>query len=241
MPVRLRIWPTRVMRGLIGLPAAKATRNLRTRVALLDPDRASRIKIGLPESNLIAKEANKRIGAKRMRAMVAKMMSTTRLVHWSRPMTGTTSSWIVARATRATDLLLSNGICMPALERDGAVYHSLALAISNCDVTVANERPADWTVLAATPMKAHDAGSFSCPPLCLTGMCRIIGRIDREAAAPHLIDALARLEYRGYDSAGSRRSKTARLRRRGQKLKNLDSRLEHEPLKGTIASAAPAG
>ena len=33
-------------------------------------------------------------------------------------------------------------------------------------------------------------------------MCGIIGVIGREAAAPQLIDALKRLEYRGYDSAG---------------------------------------
>jgi len=33
-------------------------------------------------------------------------------------------------------------------------------------------------------------------------MCGIIGIIGHEAAAPQLIDALKRLEYRGYDSAG---------------------------------------
>jgi len=33
-------------------------------------------------------------------------------------------------------------------------------------------------------------------------MCGIIGIIGREPVAPLLIDALKRLEYRGYDSAG---------------------------------------
>ena len=33
-------------------------------------------------------------------------------------------------------------------------------------------------------------------------MCGVIGIVGQEAAAPQLIDALKRLEYRGYDSAG---------------------------------------
>jgi glucosamine--fructose-6-phosphate aminotransferase (isomerizing) len=66
-------------------------------------------------------------------------------------------------------------------------------------------------------------------------MCGIIGIIGREAA-PQLIDALKRLEYRGYDSAGVatlERGKLTRRRAEG-KLKNLEGRLEREPLKGTI-------
>ena len=35
-------------------------------------------------------------------------------------------------------------------------------------------------------------------------MCGIIGLLGREDVAPRLLDGLARLEYRGYDSAGSR-------------------------------------
>jgi len=67
-------------------------------------------------------------------------------------------------------------------------------------------------------------------------MCGIIGIIGREAAAPHLIDALKRLEYRGYDSAGVATLEGGKLtRRRAEgKLKNLESRLAHEPLTGTI-------
>jgi glucosamine--fructose-6-phosphate aminotransferase (isomerizing) len=67
-------------------------------------------------------------------------------------------------------------------------------------------------------------------------MCGIIGIIGREAAAPQLIDALKRLEYRGYDSAGvATLEKGALTRRRAEgKLKNLESRLASEPLNGTI-------
>ena len=67
-------------------------------------------------------------------------------------------------------------------------------------------------------------------------MCGIIGIIGREAAAPHLIDALKRLDYRGYDSAGVATLESGKLtRRRAEgKLKNLESRLAREPLTGTI-------
>ena len=67
-------------------------------------------------------------------------------------------------------------------------------------------------------------------------MCGIIGIIGREAAAPHLIDALKRLEYRGYDSAGVATLENGKLtRRRAEgKLKNLENRLSREPLVGTI-------
>jgi glutamine---fructose-6-phosphate transaminase (isomerizing) len=33
-------------------------------------------------------------------------------------------------------------------------------------------------------------------------MCGIVGILGQRPAAPDLVDALARLEYRGYDSAG---------------------------------------
>ena len=67
-------------------------------------------------------------------------------------------------------------------------------------------------------------------------MCGIIGIVGREAAAPQLIDALKRLEYRGYDSAGVATLERGVLtRRRAQgKLKNLEARLASEPLLGTI-------
>src|SRR5271167_888609 len=67
-------------------------------------------------------------------------------------------------------------------------------------------------------------------------MCGIIGIIGSEPAAPQLIDALKRLEYRGYDSAGVATLEDGKLtRRRAEgKLKNLESRLNREPLNGTI-------
>ncbi|MBK5961139.1 glutamine--fructose-6-phosphate transaminase (isomerizing) [Rhodoplanes elegans] len=67
-------------------------------------------------------------------------------------------------------------------------------------------------------------------------MCGIIGILGREAVAPRMVDALKRLEYRGYDSAGVATLEHGHLtRRRAEgKLKNLEHRLEHEPLAGTI-------
>ena len=67
-------------------------------------------------------------------------------------------------------------------------------------------------------------------------MCGIIGVVGREPAAPQLIDALRRLEYRGYDSAGvATLEQGALTRRRAEgKLKNLEARLLREPLTGTI-------
>jgi glutamine---fructose-6-phosphate transaminase (isomerizing) len=67
-------------------------------------------------------------------------------------------------------------------------------------------------------------------------MCGIIGIVGGDAAAPHLIDALRRLEYRGYDSAGVATLESGKLtRRRAEgKLKNLESRLQSSPLAGTI-------
>jgi len=68
-------------------------------------------------------------------------------------------------------------------------------------------------------------------------MCGIIGIIGGEPAAPQLIEALKRLEYRGYDSAGvaTLEKNGVLTRRRAEgKLKNLESRLQREPLDGTI-------
>jgi len=68
-------------------------------------------------------------------------------------------------------------------------------------------------------------------------MCGIIGIIGGEPAAPQLIEALKRLEYRGYDSAGVATLETNGLltRRRAEgNLKNLEGRLQCEPLNGTI-------
>jgi glucosamine--fructose-6-phosphate aminotransferase (isomerizing) len=67
-------------------------------------------------------------------------------------------------------------------------------------------------------------------------MCGIVGILGREPVAGALVDALKRLEYRGYDSAGVATLEAGHLtRRRAEgKLRNLESRLTQEPLKGTI-------
>ncbi len=58
----------------------------------------------------------------------------------------------------------------------------------------------------------------------------------REPVAGLLVDALKRLEYRGYDSAGVATLESGQLvRRRAEgKLRNLEARLAREPLAGTI-------
>src|SRR3984957_16529432 len=65
-------------------------------------------------------------------------------------------------------------------------------------------------------------------------MCGIIGIIGHEPVAPLLIDALKRLEYRGYDSAGVATLERGVLtRRRAEgKLKNLEGKLARGGAKG---------
>src|SRR6266545_2138216 len=67
-------------------------------------------------------------------------------------------------------------------------------------------------------------------------MCGIVGILGREPVAGQLVDALKRLEYRGYDSAGVATLESGQLaRRRAEgKLRNLETRLAREPLTGTI-------
>jgi glucosamine--fructose-6-phosphate aminotransferase (isomerizing) len=67
-------------------------------------------------------------------------------------------------------------------------------------------------------------------------MCGIVGILGREPVAGLLVNALKRLEYRGYDSAGVATLESGQLaRRRAEgKLRNLETRLAREPLTGTI-------
>ena len=67
-------------------------------------------------------------------------------------------------------------------------------------------------------------------------MCGIVGILGREPVAGLLVEALKRLEYRGYDSAGVATLEAGQLaRRRAEgKLRNLEARLAREPLTGTI-------
>jgi len=68
-------------------------------------------------------------------------------------------------------------------------------------------------------------------------MCGIIGIIGKAQAAPLLVDALKRLEYRGYDSAGiaTLNGGNAQIERRRAegKLSNLEARLADAPVGGT--------
>ena len=65
-------------------------------------------------------------------------------------------------------------------------------------------------------------------------MCGIVGVLGTNEVAPILVEALKRLEYRGYDSAGIATINDGTLDRRRAigKLVNLGDRLVHEPLAG---------
>ncbi|SDF09551.1 glutamine--fructose-6-phosphate transaminase [Celeribacter baekdonensis] len=65
-------------------------------------------------------------------------------------------------------------------------------------------------------------------------MCGIVGILGNHEAAPILVEALKRLEYRGYDSAGIATVHNGHLDRRRAvgKLVNLSDLLVHEPLAG---------
>ncbi|MHA7873951.1 glutamine--fructose-6-phosphate transaminase (isomerizing) [Roseivivax sp.] len=65
-------------------------------------------------------------------------------------------------------------------------------------------------------------------------MCGIIGVLGRNEVAPVLVEALRRLEYRGYDSAGIATVHDGTLDRRRAvgKLVNLSDLLVHDPLPG---------
>ena len=65
-------------------------------------------------------------------------------------------------------------------------------------------------------------------------MCGIVGIISSRPVAADLVDALRRLEYRGYDSAGIATVENGHLERRRAegKLRNLETRLLTEPLTG---------
>jgi glutamine---fructose-6-phosphate transaminase (isomerizing) len=67
-------------------------------------------------------------------------------------------------------------------------------------------------------------------------MCGIVGIIGVSPVADRVVDSLKRLEYRGYDSAGVATLHNGRLlRQRAEgKLRNLEAKLDLEPLAGTI-------
>ena len=70
----------------------------------------------------------------------------------------------------------------------------------------------------------------------ISAMCGIVGVLGRRPVAGPIVDALKRLEYRGYDSSGVATLENGRLERRRAegKLKNLEAKLAARPLAGAI-------
>ncbi|MCM2293768.1 glutamine--fructose-6-phosphate transaminase (isomerizing) [Allorhizobium sp. BGMRC 0089] len=70
-------------------------------------------------------------------------------------------------------------------------------------------------------------------------MCGIVGIVGNQPVAGRLVDALKRLEYRGYDSAGVATLKDGAMERRRAegKLFNLEKLLSEKPLAGEIGIA----
>ncbi|HTV08136.1 MAG TPA: glutamine--fructose-6-phosphate transaminase (isomerizing) [Candidatus Aquilonibacter sp.] len=67
-------------------------------------------------------------------------------------------------------------------------------------------------------------------------MCGIVGYIGPKPCVPVIMEGLARLEYRGYDSAGiavAGGPEGLQLRRAPGKLRNLDAILHRDPVHGT--------
>jgi len=67
-------------------------------------------------------------------------------------------------------------------------------------------------------------------------MCGIVGILGKASVANQVVEALKRLEYRGYDSAGVATLEGGRLERRRAegKLRNLEVKLSEAPLSGAI-------
>ncbi len=67
-------------------------------------------------------------------------------------------------------------------------------------------------------------------------MCGIVGYVGTASVADAVLDALSRLEYRGYDSAGIAvlNSKGIEVRKRAGKLQALADALRQRPVKGRI-------
>ena len=70
-------------------------------------------------------------------------------------------------------------------------------------------------------------------------MCGIVGIVGTQPVAERLVDALKRLEYRGYDSAGVATIDNGAMdRRRAEgKLFNLEKLVSEKPLPGVVGIA----
>ena len=66
-------------------------------------------------------------------------------------------------------------------------------------------------------------------------MCGIVGILGTKPVALDIVEALRRLEYRGYDSAGVATLENGGISRRraAGKLRNLEDKLREQPLAGT--------
>ncbi len=92
-------------------------------------------------------------------------------------------------------------------------------------------RGGDTTLAAA--WESHDLPERNTHPF----MCGIVGYVGPRDAAPILMDGLARLEYRGYDSAGIAvldDNGTIAVRKRAGKLSNLATSLGEATLPGSL-------
>ncbi len=85
-------------------------------------------------------------------------------------------------------------------------------------------------------IKAARPSSYAPISSTLSAMCGIVGYIGPKACVPVIMEGLARLEYRGYDSAGiavAGGGHPLQLRRAPGKLHNLASNLNRDPVHGT--------
>ena len=67
-------------------------------------------------------------------------------------------------------------------------------------------------------------------------MCGIVGYVGKQSAVPIIMQGLAKLEYRGYDSAGIAvwQDNKIKVEKTVGRLNRLVERLESNPLAGSI-------